>query len=95
QGGIEGDTRLADAVLSRAEAHGKPLAEAPYSGFERATARKALLLVDVGPPPDPATTGGRPHAGLLACEFSSGKDRLFVNCGETLRSDGVWAGALA
>lgn len=95
QGGIEGDTRLADAVLSRAEAHGKPLAEAPYSGFERATAKKGLLLVDVGPPPDPATTGGRPHAGLLACEFSSGKDRLLVNCGETLRTDGVWAGALA
>lgn len=94
-GGTEGDGALVDAVLARAEAHGKPLSQAPYSGFERAAAKKAVLLVDVGPPPDPATTGGRPHAGLLACEFSADGDRLFVNCGETLRTDGAWAGALA
>jgi len=94
-GGTEGDPNLVNAVLLRAEAHGRPLDQAPYSGFERGSAKKSVLLVDVGPPPDPASTGGRPHAGLLACEFSVGRDRLLVNCGETLRTDGVWAGALA
>lgn len=80
-----------DYTLAQADARGKPLDSATPSGFERASVRRTLLLLDAGPPP----LLGRPHAGALAFEFSHGKDRLIGNCGAPWRADGGLARALA
>lgn len=74
--------------------HGKPSASAPATGFERVTSKRALLLLDVGAPP-PQEFGARPHLAPLAFEFSWGRDRILVNCGDTRRAAGDWAQALS
>lgn len=85
-----------DLVLDLSEARGKPLASASQSRYERAAAKRALLLLDAGIAVvgGPAGTGV-PHRGLLSAEFSHGKDRLIVNCGASRRPGGSWAEALA
>jgi uncharacterized heparinase superfamily protein len=79
-GGREGDEAEIDLVLSRADARGKPLSSAPHSRYERITARRAVLLIDVGAPPT-AAYGAVAHAAPLSFELSIGRDRLVVNCG--------------
>lgn len=90
-GGGPDEAVALDYTLAQADARGKPLDSATPSGFERAAARRALLLLDAGTPPP----FGRPHAGALAFEFSHGKDRLIGNCGAPWRGDGGLAQALA
>lgn len=84
-----------DLALDLAEAKGKPLNSATLSGFERASAKRALLLLDAAAPPPRSLHGATPHHGLLAFEFSHGKDRLIVNCGAARRAGGSWAAALS
>lgn len=72
-GGAEEDPETIDRVLELADADGQPLAGAPHSGFQRLTARRALLLVDSG--------SGGAHAGALSFELGVGKERIVVNCG--------------
>lgn len=97
-GGAEENPAQLDLVLELSEAKGKPLSSASLSRFERAAAKRGLLLLDAGLPPSPLLAGARPHRGLLACEFSHGKDRLIVNCGAPQRAGGSaghdWAKAL-
>jgi Uncharacterized protein conserved in bacteria len=93
-GSEEANPAQIDQVLELSEAKGKPLSSASLSRFERATARRSLLLIDVGSPPPPVI-GARPHRGLLAFEFSHAKDRLVVNCGSPRRLGGSWAAALS
>lgn len=93
-GGEEEIPAQIDQVLDLSESRGKPLSSAHLSGFERAAVKRALLLLDSGAPP-PAFAGSRPHHGLLAFEFSHGKDRLIVNCGAARRGGGGWAAALS
>ncbi|WP_439816315.1 heparinase II/III family protein [Zavarzinia sp. CC-PAN008] len=69
-----------DLVLARADAKGRPLGYAPQAGFHRLTARRTILLMDVGGPP-PAGFRDGAHAAPLAFEMSVGKERLIVNCG--------------
>ncbi|MFX8637176.1 hypothetical protein ABTM28_20640, partial [Acinetobacter baumannii] len=45
-GGQELEPVLIDAVLTQADARGRPLKSAPHSGFERILAGRALLLMD-------------------------------------------------
>jgi uncharacterized heparinase superfamily protein len=71
---------LADLVLTRAEVRGKPLASAPYSGFQRLQGGKTLVILDAGAPP-PLGLDGHAHAGTLSFEMSHGRERLIVNCG--------------
>jgi uncharacterized heparinase superfamily protein len=52
---------------------------AEYSGYERVEAGGSLLIVDAGPPPMRLSTAA--HAGTLSFEFSSGAQRIVVNCG--------------
>ncbi|HYM30410.1 MAG TPA: heparinase II/III family protein [Candidatus Cybelea sp.] len=82
-----------DLTLTRADAKGKPPASAPYTGFERAAAKRALLIVDVGAPPM-AETGVMPHAAPLALEFSVGRERILVNCGSPANPASAMARAL-
>lgn len=81
-----------DLTLDLSEARGKPLNSASQSRYERAAAKRALLLLDAGTPPAVASL---PHRGLLATEFSHGKDRLIVNCGASRQPGGSWARALS
>ncbi len=89
--GIEERSSRIDAVLKLAESRAKPLESAPYGQYERAEAKRAVLLMDVGwPVPD---TTDSPHLSPLAMEFSHGRDRIIVNCGTA--ADPLWRQALA
>ena len=54
--------------------------DAPYSGYQRLEADGAIVIADVGAPP-PLAFSREAHAGALSFEFSSGLQRLIVNCG--------------
>ncbi len=67
-------------VLPYLGASNIPLFDASYSGYQRLEKNKSVLLVDAGrvPPPKYSLLA---HAGCLSFEFSSGLNRLIVNCG--------------
>jgi uncharacterized heparinase superfamily protein len=92
-GGNEGDSRLVGSVLANDEVQGKPFGHAPYSGYQRLVAGKALIVQDVGVPPPEAFSLGA-HASCLAFEFSVGASRLIVNCGGGLTRTEAWTRAL-
>jgi uncharacterized heparinase superfamily protein len=94
-GGEEELAAQVELVLDQSDAKGKPLASATHSGYERAAAKRALLLLDAASPPLRGMPGAKPHHGLLAFEFSHAKDRLIVNCGSARRAGGNWASALS
>ena len=90
-GAVEERASRIDAVLKLADSKAKPLESAPYGQYERAEAKRAVLLMDVGwPVPD---TTDAPHLSPLAMEFSHGRDRIIVNCGTA--ADPHWRSALA
>ena len=88
-GSDEDEGWLIDVVLTRSEARGKPLESAPHIGFERLSANRTLLLVDVGKPP-PAGFDQRAHAGTLSFEMSVGKERVITNCGAHFGATEAW-----
>ena len=88
-GSDENEGWLIDVVLTRSEARGKPLESAPHSGFERLSANRTLLLVDVGKPP-PAGFDQRAHASTLSFEMSVGKERVITNCGAHFGATEAW-----
>ena len=88
----ENEPWLIDVVLAQSEARGKPLTSAPHSGFERAQAGRAFLILDSGAPEPRAADCA--FAGTLAFEFGAGKERLVVNCGGGPAGDTAWAAAL-
>ena len=69
-------------VLAYDDTRGRPLGNAPYSGYQRLEGGRALVILDAGPPP-PLAFSGSAHAGTLAFEFSVGPQRVVVNCGST------------
>ncbi|HEX2256260.1 MAG TPA: heparinase II/III family protein, partial [Afifellaceae bacterium] len=71
-------------VLAYDEALGTPVSSATYSGYERVTAGPSVLIADAGPPP-PMALSERAHAGTLSFEFSSGGQRIVINCGAPAR----------
>lgn len=62
------------------DARGKPIEHAAYSGYDRLSAGRSIIVADAGPPPRGANSV-EAHAGCLAFEFSSGSQRIIVNCG--------------
>jgi uncharacterized heparinase superfamily protein len=86
-GANEGEGWLIDAVLTKAEARGKPLTSAVHTGFERIAANRTLIISDTGTPS--RTTRGT-HAGSLSFEMSVGKQRVIVNCGAYAGRDETW-----
>lgn len=62
------------------DARARPIEQAAYSGYSRLTGERSIVVVDAGPPPRGAHSI-EAHAGCLAFEFSSGAQRLVVNCG--------------
>ena len=71
---------LISTVLAYDDSRGAPLSNAPHSGYQRATAKSMLVLMDTGCPP-PLPLSQEAHAGCLAFEMSSGLQRIVVNCG--------------
>jgi uncharacterized heparinase superfamily protein len=71
---------LLATVLAYDDARGTPVANAPYSGYQRLEAGPSTLLMDTGGPP-PLEVSADGHAGCLAFEFSSRLQRIIVNCG--------------
>lgn len=67
-------------VLASEDTRGAPPLKAPYAGYQRLSARDALVIVDAGAPPPPEFSRAA-HAGCLSFEFSLGVDRVVVNCG--------------
>ena len=93
-GGREEEPAAIDTVLGQADARGRPLRSAPHIHFERLTAGRTHILMDVGAPPGPGLDA-RAHAGTLAFEMSAGRERLVVNCGSHPSEVGPWRTALA
>jgi uncharacterized heparinase superfamily protein len=80
-----GPTRrdLLEAVLARDDVRGKPVLNTPFSGYQRLEAVNAVIVADAGPPPS-LELSSRVHAGTLSFEFSSGTDKIVMNCGSSL-----------
>ncbi|MFL5238321.1 MAG: heparinase II/III family protein [Rhizomicrobium sp.] len=91
-GGREGDAKSIAALLARDEVRGQPFAYAPHSGYQRLTAGRTLLVMDCGVPP-PGVFASTAHAGCLSFEFSTGNQRVVVNCGAS-PNNARWRDAL-
>ena len=92
-GGGEGNARMVEALLARDEVRGQPFLYAPDSGYQRLAASRALMIMDCGAPPQgPFSTHA--HAGCLAFEFGSGRNRIVVNCGAEGEGAARWSGTL-
>ncbi|MCW9036157.1 MAG: heparinase II/III family protein [Rhodospirillales bacterium] len=92
-GGSEENAEWMDQVIALADISGKPINEAPFSGFQRMRAGRTVIIADSGAPGKgiPTTTT---HYGPLSFELSVGKRRMVVNCGAHPESDSDWHEAL-
>ncbi len=77
------ETGLVARILPYLGASTAPLLDASYSGYQRLDKNKSVLLVDAGRGP-PLNYSSFAHAGCLSFEFSSGLNRIIVNCGAPL-----------
>jgi uncharacterized heparinase superfamily protein len=92
-GGNEGEAAVIAALLERDELEARPLGHAADSGFQRVASGRSLILMDAGCAPlAPFSTAA--HAGCLAFEMSTGRDRVIVNCGVAIGRDAKWSTAL-
>jgi uncharacterized heparinase superfamily protein len=82
-----------ELVLSQAGRAGRVIGVLGAGGFFRLAAGKSVLIVDAGAPPPPGLDR-LAHAGTLAFEFSSAKERLIVNCGAAPAAGPEWRDAL-
>jgi uncharacterized heparinase superfamily protein len=87
-GGKEGDRTLSDTLLAASKIATSAPTSAPESGYERLSAGRTLVIVDVGPPPLDGC------ASPLSFEMSHGRERLVVNCGCLGGDDSRWVSAL-
>ena len=79
-GGGECDRRALDAALSHDDTRARPFGFAPHSGYHRAEAGGATIILDVGQAPRGVLSTGA-HASALAFELCTAGGRLVVNCG--------------
>ena len=80
---------LVATILAYDDARGAPPTNAPHSGYQRLSGGGSVVLVDTGPAPQLGVSGNA-HAGCLSFEFSSGGNRLVVNCGVSPKSNPLW-----
>jgi len=92
-GGYEAGADDVALTLARAKAKGRALDNARHSGFQRLAAGKSVAIVDCGPP-ESGPIPPQAHAGGLSFEFSTGRDRLVVNCGSGVGRDPAWQSAM-
>ncbi len=67
-------------ILRYDETAGVPFRSMPNGHFQRLSAGESVVLADTGSPPAGLLSAGT-HAGCLSFEFSSGRQRIFVNGG--------------
>jgi uncharacterized heparinase superfamily protein len=67
-------------LLTYDDMRSQPIHHAPHSGYERVEAGRSLLVADVGACP-PVPLSAEATASCLSFEFSSGQQRIVVNCG--------------
>lgn len=82
-------TDLVATILAYDDTHGAPLANLPYSGYQRVEAGQTLLMMDTGAAPPPQVSSDA-HAGCLSFELSSGSQRIIVNCGMPSAAKDNW-----
>ncbi len=87
-GGSECERTMVTALLTRDQAGGQPFGYAPHSKYQRLAAARSTAVLDCGPPPH-GIYANTAHAGCLAFEFSTGNQRLVVNCGSGKERDGI------
>jgi uncharacterized heparinase superfamily protein len=80
---------LLATVLAYDDARGKPVSNAPHSGYQRIEAANVVLLMDTGRPP-PIGLSQEAHAGCLAFELSAKAQRIIVNCGVPATNRETW-----
>jgi uncharacterized heparinase superfamily protein len=80
QGGSENSRVSIENALARTPGEARAFQFATHSAFQRLEANGLRILFDVGGAP-PAAFSERAHAGALAFEMSSGRERLIVNVG--------------
>lgn len=80
---------LVATILAYDDARGAPPVNAPHSGYQRLSGASSVVLIDTGPSPAISVSGDA-HAGCLSFEFSSGVNRLVVNCGVSSKSNPLW-----
>jgi uncharacterized heparinase superfamily protein len=71
---------LIATLLAYDDIRATAIEHAPYAGYERLQAGRALVIADVGAPP-PVIFSREAHAGCLSFEFSIGPQQIVVNCG--------------
>ena len=71
---------LMATLAAHDDARARPIEQAAYSGYSRLSGERSIVVIDAGAPPRGAHSV-EAHAGCLAFEFSSGAQRLIVNCG--------------
>jgi uncharacterized heparinase superfamily protein len=79
-GGSEASAATLDAVLARAQGEVRSFQFAQHTGYQRLDAGPLRVLFDVSGAP-PLAYSERGHAGALAFELSSERERLIVNIG--------------
>jgi uncharacterized heparinase superfamily protein len=67
-------------VLRYDESTGRTFKAAPHLGYQRLECGPTVVIADTGSPP-PGILSTRAHAGCLAFEMSSGRNRFIVNSG--------------
>jgi uncharacterized heparinase superfamily protein len=77
---VESDADTIERVLASTGAGRSRLDQAPNGGFQRLAQGGLTVIVDTGRPAPPGFDV-HAHAGTLALEISSGRERLIVNCG--------------
>ncbi|MCX2560024.1 heparinase II/III family protein [Acetobacter farinalis] len=90
-GSRERDPQLIEQVLTRASRSRVVASSLPESGYMRLTSGRTMLFADAAGPA-PAGYDRTAHAGMLSFEFSSGRQRIIVNCGASTQR--AWAEAL-
>ncbi len=83
-GGYEDDAKALIAVQANSASDQGPTDFARHSGYHKLTAARALLIADTADD----SAGGFKGAGAL--HFSSGRNRIFVNCGNGAHRGADW-----
>ncbi|HVV93869.1 MAG TPA: heparinase II/III family protein [Hyphomicrobiales bacterium] len=84
---------LVEAILGFDDAAGRPVLNAPHSGYQRLESRSGLVVIADTGAPLPTAVSAAAHAGALSFELSLGRERVVVNCGASLRGDDAWRSA--
>lgn len=93
QGGWAVDASELAALCSAAGIRTRPLRDVRQWGYQRAVARKSVLLFDAAPPPL-ARHARHGCASTLAFELSHAGQRVIVNCGGAAAAGGLMPGRL-